>query len=99
MAFLLVMSADKEQLYAIVRGQVQGVYFRSSTQAQARRLGLSGWVSNRPDGSVEVVAEGPRPALEQLLAFLHRGPSAARVSDVQPSWRPATFSFAQFEAR
>jgi acylphosphatase len=93
------MSTDPEQLYAIVRGLVQGVNFRSSTQAQARRLGLAGWVRNRPDGAVEVLAEGPRSALDQLLEFLHRGPAGARVSDVQPAWRAATRSFNQFEVR
>jgi acylphosphatase len=93
------MNNDTQQLFAIVRGQVQGVNFRSSTQAQAKRLGLLGWVGNRPDGAVEVVAEGPRAALEQLLSFLQRGPRAAVVSQVEPAWRPATQSFKQFEVR
>jgi len=95
----MVMTTDTVQLYAIVRGQVQGVNFRSSTQDQATRLGLAGWVRNRPDGAVEVVAEGPRPALEQLLAFLQHGPRAASVSQVEPAWRPATQSFQPFEVR
>ena len=93
------MMTDTQQLYAIVRGRVQGVNFRYSTQDQANRLGLLGWVRNRPDGSVEVVAEGPRAALDQLLAYLQRGPRAAVVSQVEPSWRPATQSFKQFEVR
>jgi acylphosphatase len=99
MAYLLPMSVDPEQLYAIVRGQVQGVNFRYATQALARRLGLDGWVRNRPDGSVEVLAEGPHSALTQMLEFLHHGPAGARVSDVQPVWRAATRSFSQFEVR
>ena len=62
-------------------------------------LGLSGWVRNQPDGSVEVLAEGPRPLLEQLLAFLRRGPPSARVSGVEPAWQPASQSFHQFEVQ
>ena len=93
------MNSQPEQLYAIVRGQVQGVNFRSATQAQARRLGLVGWVRNQPDGSVEVLAEGPRAALDKLLAFLRRGPPAARVGDVQPEWRPVGPPQGQFEVR
>ena len=99
MAFLLAMTNHMYQLEATVRGQVQGVNFRASTQAQARRLGLTGWVRNRPDGSVEVVAEGPREALETLLAFLHSGPPGAMVSQVQSDWLPATLELRQFEVR
>ena len=93
------MSSDIQQLHAIVRGQVQGVNFRSSTVTQAARLSLAGWVRNLPDGSVEVLAEGPRPVLEQLLAFLRHGPPSARVSGVEPAWQPPTQSFQQFEVR
>ena len=93
------MTTDTQQLYAIVRGQVQGVNFRSSTQTQASRLGLLGWVRNCPDGSVEVVAEGSCAALNQLLDFLRHGPRAAFVSQVEPAWRPATQSFKLFEVR
>ncbi len=66
---------------------------------QARRLGLMGWVRNLSDGSVEVLAEGPRSRLDQLLQFLHRGPAGAYVSEVQPDWHPATRSFDGFEVR
>ncbi len=93
------MSAEVEQLHAIVRGLVQGVNFRSTTVTQARRLGLAGWVRNRSDGSVEVVAEGPRTALDRLLDFLHQGPPGAYVTEVQPSWQAASKSFRQFEVR
>lgn len=93
------MGNEAEQLHAIVRGLVQGVNFRSSTVTQARRLRLSGWVRNLPDGSVEIVAEGPRSALDQFLQYLQRGPTAARVSDVNLDRRPATESFNRFEVR
>ncbi len=96
---MFAMSTDDQQLHALVRGRVQGVNFRSSTVAVARQLRLSGWVRNVPDGSVEVLAEGPRPTLDQLLRFLQRGPTGALVTEVTPDWRPASRSFRQFEVR
>ena len=79
-----------KQVQIIVRGRVQGVFFRAATQREARRLGLTGWVRNRPDGSVEMVAEGDEVALRQLCMWAEKGPSAARVEDVQPRWRAYT---------
>ena len=67
-----------------IRGLVQGVGYRNAMQAEATRLGLSGWVRNRSDGSVEALAAGPAPALDQLVAWARRGPPAARVAEV--SW-------------
>ena len=66
-----------------VSGQVQGVGFRYSAAAQARRLGLSGWVANRSDGSVEGLASGTDDALGQFRDWLRRGPPAARVQGVE----------------
>jgi acylphosphatase len=66
----------------IVHGRVQGVWFRGATEAEARRLGVAGWVRNRPDGTVEAEAEGPPAAVDALVAWAHRGPSAARVTHV-----------------
>jgi acylphosphatase len=66
-----------------VRGRVQGVAFRWSTQAEARRLGLDGWVRNLPDGSVEAVFEGPADAVARAEAFCGVGPPAARVDGVE----------------
>jgi acylphosphatase len=74
------------QLHAIVHGRVQGVCFRAETREVARSLGLSGFVRNLPDGTVEVVAEGPQEKLEALLKFLQRGPSLARVERVEVTW-------------
>ena len=64
-------------------GRVQGVWFRESTRQRASELGLDGWVQNRPDGSVEVLFEGDPAAVEQALAFVAEGPSAARVDAVR----------------
>ena len=67
----------------VVRGQVQGVFFRASTRERARALGASGWVRNRADGAVEAVFEGETGAVEAMLAFCRAGPGSARVEEVQ----------------
>ena len=87
---------SSKRLQIIVRGRVQGVFFRASTQREARRLGLTGWVMNRRDGSVEVVAEGDEGLLRELLAYCQRGPSAARVEKVDVRWRKYAGEFADF---
>ena len=80
-----------DRFYALVHGRVQGVYFRAFVQRHAQALGLSGWARNLPDGaSVEVVAEGPRQTLDELLVHLHWGPPGARVDAVEASWMSAT---------
>ena len=65
-----------------VRGRVQGVAFRAHTREQARRLGLTGYAKNLPDGSVEVLACGDAAALDELERWLRQGPPAARVDEV-----------------
>jgi acylphosphatase len=77
---------DTHRVHAFVRGRVQGVGYRASTQHEGRRLGLRGWVRNRPDGSVELEAEGARAAVEALLAWLALGPPGARVDMVESRW-------------
>jgi acylphosphatase len=71
-----------------VTGLVQGVFYRQSTADEARRLGLAGAVRNLPDGSVEVVAEGPREDVLRLVAWCRRGPPSARVDAVDVAWEP-----------
>ena len=66
----------------LVRGRVQGVWFRASTREQAVRLGLTGHAINLADGRVEVVACGPADRLDQLAAWLWQGPELARVDEV-----------------
>ena len=65
-----------------VHGRVQGVWFRGATQSTAQRLGVAGWARNLADGSVEILAQGPRGAVERLIAWCHHGPSSARVDRV-----------------
>lgn len=91
------MSQVSERMTALVSGGVQGVGFRYFVWQQARNLALTGWVRNLHSGSVEVVAEGPRPALEQLAAALRSGPPMAEVQDCQLGWQPASGEFDKFE--
>ena len=67
----------------IVRGNVQGVFFRDTTRRQAASRRVSGWVCNRPDGAVEAVFEGDPDAVDSLVRFAHEGPRGAHVSDVE----------------
>ena len=81
-----------------IHGLVQGVWYRGSATAEATRLGLSGWVRNRGDGTVEALAIGPTAAVEDFIAWAHRGPSNARVSRVEV-FEAALEPLAGFEQR
>ena len=87
------------RLHAVVRGRVQGVNFRYYTTHTAQRLGLTGWVANRWDGTVEAVAEGTRQALGEFRAFLHRGSPSAFVQQVDAAWEPPSGEFQRFGVR
>jgi acylphosphatase len=91
--------SNSERLRAEVYGDVQGVGFRAFVIRRALGLGLTGWVRNRSDGSVELVAEGPRPALEALLSEANRGPVGSTVDRVDAEWGPATAAFRVFGVR
>lgn len=71
------------RLRVIVRGLVQGVFFRDSTRRLAQRHAVSGWVANRADGAVEAVLEGEADAVERLIAFSREGPRGAQVESVE----------------
>jgi acylphosphatase len=88
-----------ERVHVIVQGRVQGVYYRASARDQARRLGLQGWVRNCRDGSVEIVAEGEKAQLTQLIAWCYEGPPAAHVTHVEVEWRTATGEFVGFTVK
>jgi acylphosphatase len=78
--------AEKVRARVVVRGSVQGVFFRAETRDMAKRLGLEGWVINRPDGAVEAVFEGDEASVRKALDWSNAGPPAARVEAVDVSW-------------
>jgi acylphosphatase len=94
------MAEQKVRMRAIVKGIVQGVGFRYFTVYQAQRIGgITGYVRNLRDGNVEVVAEGEREKLEQLLAQLQKGPTGAHVTGVDVFWENPTGEFTNFGIR
>ena len=88
-----------ERLHAVVRGNVQGVGFRWFVLRTAARMELSGWVANRSDRSVEVVAEGPLDAIDSLLATLREGPPSSHVTSVEVDRGPALGGLGDFAIR
>jgi acylphosphatase len=78
-----VTADDTVRRRVVVRGDVQGVFFRDSTRREAGRRGVSGSVTNRSDGAVEAAFEGPREAVDAMIAFCREGPSRAHVEDVE----------------
>ncbi len=89
---------SRRRLHALISGYVHGVGFRVFVLRRAQMLGLTGRVRNLyfPARQVEVIAEGPEEALQQLLAALQRGPAAAEVTRVDVRWEPATGEFVDF---
>lgn len=85
------------QVHILVSGMVQGVFFRYSTVRQARELGLTGWVRNLSDGRVEILAQGEKKKLEELLSWSRRGPSGSRVSGIEFFWEEAKLTFTSFK--
>lgn len=90
---------DIQELHAYVRGRVQSVGFRYFVIDHALSLGLRGYARNERDGSVEVLAQGPRPALERLVTLLRQGPPAADVTDVRITWGQPTQHLSGFHVR
>lgn len=80
----------------VVSGRVQGVGFRYFVVREAEALGLAGWVRNLPDGRVEALFEGERPALDKMLAWCHKGPPYAYVHKVETDWQAYRGDLADF---
>ena len=81
----------------VVRGRVQGVFFRQKTKKKADKLGLFGWVRNEEDGSVKILAEGEEEKIKELIKWLRVGPRFARVDEVKINWQSAQEEFSQFD--
>jgi acylphosphatase len=80
----------------MISGIVQGVFFRREIVDLARRLGLTGWTRNLPDGRVEILAEGERDKIVELIKFSHVGPALARVKTVEVQWSDYQAEFRNF---
>lgn len=92
-------NSEASRAHLKITGRVQGVYYRASALQQAQLLGLTGWVMNCADGSVEAVAEGARTKLESWIAWCHQGPAGARVAGVEVRWEPAQGVFHGFTVK
>ena len=88
--------SDRVRAEIVVRGRVQGVFFRASAQQEGLRFGLTGEVRNLPDGSVEAIVEGDKKAVEEFAAWCRRGPPSAEVEDVQVKLRSDRGEFRTF---
>ena len=95
----MVTAIEKTRVHLKIAGRVQGVYYRASTVQQAQSLGLTGWVMNCPDGSVEAIAEGAKAKLEALIAWCRQGPDGARVTQVDVRWETPENNFYSFSIR
>jgi len=91
--------ALKVRAHIVVSGRVQGVFFRSETQDEARRRNVTGWIRNMPDGRVEAVFEGEKDKVEDLVEFCRRGPPGARVTRVEVVWEDYIGEFKSFSIR
>jgi acylphosphatase len=87
---------EKKRARVIVRGRVQGVFFRYSTREMAKKLGVFGWVKNRWDGSVEAVFEGDRGGVEEMIEWCRKGPPGAYVQRVDIEWEEHLGEFDHF---
>lgn len=87
---------ERARVHLKIDGRVQGVYFRAATVEQARRLGLTGWVMNCADSSVEVIAEGAREQLEKLVTWCGSGPPGAQVKKLRTEWEDSKNEFQAF---
>jgi acylphosphatase len=92
--------SELASLHVIVKGRVQGVFFRDFTKRHASALGLTGYVRNlRDKKSIEVIAEGKLERLKELLNFLYQGPAAAQVEKLDISWSSYSGHFVDFKIR
>jgi acylphosphatase len=85
--------------HVIISGRVQGVFFRMETLEEARKTGVSGWVKNKHDGSVEAVFEGEKALVDNVIQWCRKGPPASRVDNIKLEWKPYTGELSGFSIR
>lgn len=88
---------ENARAHLMISGRVQGVFYRMETKSAADHIGVFGWVRNIPDGRVEALVEGEKQQVETLIQWCRKGPTAARVHDVEVSWEPYRGEFTSFE--
>ena len=88
---------NKVRAHVIIRGRVQGVFFRVETKRAANGFGVTGWVRNRSDGTVEALFEGDQDRVDAVLAWCKEGPAHAQVSDVKVDWADYAGEFNGFD--
>ena len=88
---------DKVRAHAIISGRVQGVFFRMETKRAADRFGVSGWVRNQRDGTVEAIFEGDQDKVDAVLEWCNEGPPSAKVTDVNVQWQDYAGEFNKFD--
>lgn len=89
----------KTRVHVIISGRVQGVWFRANTREKAEELGLTGWVRNTVDGTVEAVFEGEESAIKEMIIWCNKGPRLAQVTDVNVDYEPFSGEFQRFDIR
>ena len=91
--------AEKVRAHAIIKGRVQGVFFRMETREAAEQRGVTGWVRNKSDGTVEAVFEGEKDSVDAVVQWCKHGPAAAKVEDVELNWQTYDGEFTGFSVR
>lgn len=91
--------AELVRAHVVISGRVQGVFFRMETLEEARKTGVSGWVKNKQDGTVEAVFEGEKALVDSVIQWCRQGPPVSRVDNVDIEWEPYTGKFPGFSIR
>lgn len=81
----------------VISGRVQGVFFRQSAKNEAEKLGITGWIRNNPDGTVEIEAQGDHVQLEEFIKWCKKGPQFANVNNLDVEWRKKQKNFEDFK--
>ena len=89
--------SENARVSLLISGRVQGVFFRLKTKEEAGKLGLTGWVKNNGDGSVEILAEGDKDKLDELIDWCKKGPQHAQVDKVAFDWQQFNGEFKDFK--
>lgn len=93
------MNNPKVKVHVFISGRVQGVFFRSQTRREAKKIGITGWVKNLADGRVEAVFEGAENPVKTMIEWVRRGPLLSKVNGIEVEWENFSGEFNDFEIR